>query len=214
MLEGQSTLFYSFLFFSILCIPKSQLCSRGSAKKSFHSDKSEIKASLFIYNQLNNTKDSITTIPRVEQDLGVWTWRNFTPSSHRLHHCPSSITRPREMRRGLLLILWLVWLICLFGWRGGGWWPSMNDESSEQILWTRAESQQIVTARSLYCLQYPVRTKSSTKDLPQWRMELSCLAPTQVLWTQAGEPTDMLLHSEKPNVFLVGWHHWEKWPRT
>jgi hypothetical protein len=31
----------------------------------------------------------------------------------------------------------------------------------------RAESQQIVAARPLYCLQYPIRNKSSAKDLPQ-----------------------------------------------
>ena len=32
---------------------------------------------------------------------------------------------------------------------------------------TRAESQRIVAARPLCRLQYPVRSKSSTKDLPQ-----------------------------------------------
>ena len=36
-----------------------------------------------------------------------------------------------------------------------------------QILRIRAESQQIVAARPLYCLQYPIRIKSSAKDLPQ-----------------------------------------------
>ena len=51
----------------------------------------------------------------------------------------------------------------------------------QQILRTRAESQWIVTARSLCHLQYPVRAKSSAKDLPQGRMELSCMAPEQVL---------------------------------
>ncbi len=77
-------------------------------------------------------------------------------------------------------------------------------EPSKQILRTRAESQRIVTARSLCRLQYPVRAKSSTKDLPQRRMELSCLAPGPGVWPSPGEPTDMLLHSEKPNVFLDG----------
>jgi hypothetical protein len=45
---------------------------------------------------------------------------------------------------------------------GGEW----INHSGAQIFRTRAESQQIVAARPLYCLQYPVRTKSSAKDLP------------------------------------------------
>ena len=36
-----------------------------------------------------------------------------------------------------------------------------------QIFRTRAESQRIVAARPLCRLQYSVRAKSSTKDLPQ-----------------------------------------------
>ena len=50
-----------------------------------------------------------------------------------------------------------------------------------QIFRTRAESQRIVAARPLCRLQYPVRAKSSAKDLPQRRLELSCLAPKPVL---------------------------------
>ena len=37
----------------------------------------------------------------------------------------------------------------------------------KQIGRTRAESQQIVATRPLYCLQYSVLSKSSAKDLPQ-----------------------------------------------
>jgi hypothetical protein len=37
----------------------------------------------------------------------------------------------------------------------------------KQIERTRAESQQIVATRPLYCLQYSVLSKSSAKDLPQ-----------------------------------------------
>ena len=55
-----------------------------------------------------------------------------------------------------------------------------------QILATRDESQWIVAARPLYHLQYPVATKSSAEDLPQWRVELSCLAPVLALWTWRG----------------------------
>ncbi len=87
---------------------------------------------------------------------------------------------------------------------GGGNGTLMEREPFEQILRTRAESQRIVTARSLCRLQYPVRAKSSAKDLPQRRMELSCLAPKPGVWPNLGEPTDMLLHSEEPNVFLDG----------
>jgi hypothetical protein len=37
----------------------------------------------------------------------------------------------------------------------------------KQIGRTRAESQQIVATRPLYCLQYSVLSKSSAKDLPR-----------------------------------------------
>ena len=51
--------------------------------------------------------------------------------------------------------------------RGDGVGVKRTDGCLSQICRTRAESQRIVAARPLCRLQYPVRAKSSAKDLPQ-----------------------------------------------
>lgn len=155
-----------------------------------------------------NSQPQETQVRKPPKDVRVWSGQTLLVFWWVLAIRPkvlSKFSKPDTLKEPLVQTLdrenwegwWSVWLLTI-----------------EQILRTRDESQWIVTARSLCHLQYPVRTKSSAKDLPQWRMKLSCLAPEPNLWLSPGEPTDMLLHSEKPNVLLVGWHHWEKWPRT
>ena len=75
---------------------------------------------------------------------------------------------------------WLVKIplpVTVFFWKGKRSWA----DAQQQIFRTRAESQRIVAARPLCRLQYSVRAKSSTKDLPHWRVELSCLALEQAV---------------------------------
>src|SRR3569833_237901 len=83
--------------------------------------------------------------------------------------------------------------------------------ASGQIGRTLAESQRIVAARPLCRLQYPVLAKSSAKDLPQGRLILSCLGLSRLV-AFSREPTSMLLHWDKPNVFLDGGHPRESDP--
>ena len=49
---------------------------------------------------------------------------------------------------------------------GGGGGGGDLHKANQQIFRTKAESQRIVAARPLCRLQYPVRAKSSAKDLP------------------------------------------------
>ena len=57
---------------------------------------------------------------------------------------------------------------------------------------TRAESQQIVATRPLYCLQYPVLSQSSAEDLPRRAFEIVMHGTGFRLVTLTGEPMDML----------------------
>ena len=77
------------------------------------------------------------------------------------HHLAEFFQVPRllplEYRRGIVFV----------GGQGIGQGGVTGTSPIVQILRIRAESQQIVAARPLYCLQYPIRIKSSAKDLPQ-----------------------------------------------
>ena len=108
------------------------------------------------------------------------------------------------------LIWWINWFCnCLVLYLGGITDVKLirlniNNSWLKQILRTRAESQRIVAARPLYRLQYPVRAKSSTKDLPRWRLEFPCLAAKPIMWIDLTILTVMLLHLDEPNVSLGG----------
>ena len=70
--------------------------------------------------------------------------------------------------------------------RGGVWVVTQTNRR------TRAESQQIVATRPLYCLQYPVLSQSSAEDLPRRAFEIVMHGTGFRLVTLTGEPMDML----------------------
>jgi hypothetical protein len=89
---------------------------------------------------------------------------------------------------------------------------SFNLGGGEKSFEQRAEPQQIVATRLLYCLQYPVQFKSSAKDFPFPSLGIILLELFNIkpIFSQCqNRPTDMIPKKKLLIVFFLFVFIWQ-----